>query len=340
LNFPNDIKIEDLRQIIKYLKTLSSSNHAAHKTGVSTNKRNKGWVQNDGPILFEYIIGKVVSKILDLPFYSTNTFKRTKHFVKWNGSTDKRSFRKAARGPDIIAKARGHIAIIDVTLNARPGPQISRELGSFLKHLETANRNSNGDRVVGIFVVPTITERVWELYKTSSDATIVLINVANLAKIYSIFQVGIPVQHAYLFGFYSKLSLRLKNSRNMGDYLMSLNDLTKLFVRDFLRSEYDFFLSIKVYSLFRNKDRIKLSQEEIIDDLKKDPYVKELNKLMGVKTKKDKNIRAELTNDLNQALKKYKLVILDESPFYGDPIYLKPDCEDSKYLARVIDSIC
>ena len=84
-----------------------------------------------------------------------------------------------------------------------------------------------------------------------------------------------------------------------------------------------------------------LSQGEIIEDLKKDPYVKEINKLMGVNSKKEKNIRAKLTNDLNQALKKYKLVILaDESSIYGDPIYLKPDCEDSKYLARVIDSIC
>ncbi len=340
MDFPDDIKIEELRQIGKYLKTLSLSNHSAHSTGVSTNKQKNGWIKNDEPILFEYIIGKVVSKILDLPFYSTNSFKRTRHFVKWNGSTDKRRFCKAARGPDIITKAHGYNAIIDVTLNTRPESQISRELGSFLKHLKTANRNSNGDKVVGIFVVPRITERVWELYKSSSDAIIVLINVVNLAKIYSISQVGIPVQHAYLLNFISKLSRTLKNSRDRDDYLISLNDITKSFVRDFLRSEYHFFLSKKVYSIFLNRDKITLSQAEIVDDLKTDPHIKELNKLMGLKTKKEKDIRAKLTNDLNLALNEYKLVILAESPLYGDPIYLKPDCEDSKYLARVIDSIC
>lgn len=337
MNFPTNITIDEFQQIEKYLESIILKYFHDTSSKVPTKEQDKKCIQNYKPILFEYSVGKVTSTILDLTFYSADTFKRTKHFVKWNGSIGNP---QKAKGMDIIAKARGYTAIIDVTLNSRTEPQISRELGSFSAHLKKAIHKDKQKFVIGIFVAPKITDRLWELFKIDMDAVVVLMDVANIAKIYSITQFGIPVQHARLLRLFNNLSFRLKSSNSRGEYMSSLNDVTKSFIRDFLKSEHYLFLSKKAYLTFLGNNTKTLSLGEITNDLKKDPLIKNLIKLIDPKIIREDKIRYWLKGNLTKALNEFTLVIENEITMDGELIYFKPECEDSKCVARVIDSIC
>lgn len=339
MDFPTDISVEEFADVESYLEHWILNDHMSAFYGTVTEKQKEKWIENDKPILFEYAIGKVASKVLALTFQSVNSYKRIDYYVKWNGSTDRIKFRKA-RGADVVAKAHGYTSIIDASLNSRSEPQLSRELGSFRKHLKRAKYINSGSPVIGIFATPRISDRLWDLYSHNMRAATVLLDVKNLAKIYEVSQFGIPIQHAQIRGYLNRLSFKLNNSRSRNDYQGSLNNLTKEFVRDFLRSSYDLFLSTKVYSVFVAKSQVKLTQSEIVDELKKDKQIQELIGFVDQRVRREEDIRDKLKEDLNGALDRYKLVVLDELPTSGDPIYLKPECEDSKCTARVIDSVC
>lgn len=231
---------------------------------------------------FEQLVAQAFSRILYLPFYSSdNDDASISHRVAWLGSEknlsrDPQNANAPPNNPDAIAYAYKFYVLIESTLRTGAN-QWTREFAQSLRHCDdfVSCTGAQPNEVYIVLVAPELHIDTYRSIRQNPRPgfNFIPLEVPALAKILETSILAFTMRHLELRRLLNQFPECIRNSSSLRDLHKLLKNLIKGWRQDVLKLEKDAFIGVKSYKVMKEIGGTHIGVSEILQKLQGHPIV-------------------------------------------------------------------
>lgn len=286
---------------------------------------------------FEQLIAQAFSRILYLPFYtSDNDDANISHRVTWFGS-EKNVSSAPSRRADAIACAYDFYILIEATQKTGAN-QWTQEFAQSLRHCRDflSQRGVQPNQVYITLITTELYEDTYESIRRPPrlETIFVPIEVPVLARILETSILTFTMRHLELRRLLHQISECVRSCSSISDFRKYVDDSIAKWQKDVLKLEKDAFIGVKSYEAMKRIGRKAIGVGEIFGELQKHPTVTQYLDIISDKL---------LVDDIEKSLLQQSLAARLSPTYDGEELFQPVPSVDFKgrglRLIKVVEEI-
>jgi len=235
---------------------------------------------------FEKFIAEVLSRILNLPFYTMDDDNTAvPHRIIWQGSTNPVS-KAPLEKPDVVAYCYDFCLTIEATLKTGVN-QWTQEFASSIRHCAnfcSQSRIQEKD-AIALLICTKLHEDTYRSIKSNPkpECKLIPIEVSELVRILETSILAFTMRHLEFRRLLNQVSDCIRTSSSLDNFQSDMDILLTNWQKDVLKIERSAIISVKSYEAMRSINRTHISVGEIFSILLKDQTINEYLRIIGDK---------------------------------------------------------